>query len=336
MTGAGESRSAGRRPVCLVTGATGAIGPGIVAAMAETHDVRTLSRRPPARSTFAVPVDPVIGDVTDQATTRRAAHEVDVIIHLAALLHVIEPDPALAAEYERVNLEGTAAVVDAALAEGVRRVVMMSTIAVYGHRAPGERLDERSPPSPDTMYGRTKLAAEGVALGGRRPDGTPLATVLRSAAVYGPRVKGNYERLVHALARRRFVPIGAGHNLRTLIFERDLAAAAALAARHAAAPGRIYNVSDGTPHPLREIIAAISAALGRRPPRWHAPVAPVRAALRAASVVDRRLPRMLDTYLEEVAVDATRIQTELGFRPATPLKDGWALTLAEMRRDGRL
>jgi len=121
-----------------------------------------------------------------------------------------------------------------------------------------------------------------------------------------------------------------------VVFERDLASAVALASSHPAAAGRVYNVSDGAPHPLREIIAAICAALGRRPPRWQVPIGPVRAMLRAASVIDRRLPRMLDKYLEEIAVDASRITAELGFRPAAGLVEGWTATVAEMRRSGRL
>ena len=336
MTRAPEATAASGRPICLVTGASGAIGPSVVAAMAQTHDVRTLSRRPPTPSTMPVPVQSMTGDVSDNDTVRRAARGVEVIVHLAALLHIVDPDPARASEYQRVNVGGTAAVVEAAVVEGVSRLVLMSTIAVYGYGTAGRRLNEQSPTCADTLYGRTKVAAEEVALAARRADGVPLATVLRSAAVYGPRVKGNYERLVYALAKRRFVPIGEGRNLRTLVFERDLAAAAALAATHEAAAGRIYNVSDGSPHPMREIIAAICAGLGRTPPRWHLPVAPVRLAATAASVVNPRAGRMLDKYLEEVAVDAVRIQSELGFRPATGLVDGWAATVADMRRSGRL
>jgi nucleoside-diphosphate-sugar epimerase len=323
------------RPVCVVTGATGAIGPGVVDALADTFEVRTLTRRSPQPHLFRAPVTSFTGDVCDVGAVRRAAEGARVIVHLAALLHIVDPPPAMRAEYERVNVGGTAAVIDAAKIEGVSRVVLLSTIAVYGHQ-PGVVLDEDSPTRPDTFYGETKLAAERVAIGARAADGHPLSTVLRAAAVYGPRVKGNYQRLVRALARHRFVPIGAGENLRTLVFEDDLAAATALAAGPTAAGGRIYNVSDGNPHALRDIIAAICAALGRRPPRWHVPIAPVRAAFRAASVVDRRLPGMLNKYLEEVAVDASRIQTELGFRPRAGLVEGWSTTVAEMRRSGSL
>src|SRR5206468_7099629 len=131
-------------------------------------------------------------------------------------------------------------VIEAARIEGVSRVVLLSTIAVYGSQPRG-LLDEDFPTRPDTLYGESKVEAERIAIGARTGDGRPLSTVLRSAAVYGPRVKGNYQRLVRALARRRFVPIGPGDNLRTLVFEDDLASATVLAAQHAAAAGRIYN-----------------------------------------------------------------------------------------------
>jgi len=319
------------RPVCLVTGATGAIGPGVVNALADTFDIRTFTRHSPDPALFRVPVTPFTGEVSDAEAVRIAASGTRVIVHLAALLHLMNPPSARRPEYERVNVDGTRAVMHAAQAERVPQVIVMSTIAVYGGQS-RTLLDEESPTRPDSFYAETKLAAERVALDARAADGRPLGTVLRSAAVYGPRIKGNYLRLVRALARRRFVPIGRGDNLRTLVFEDDLAAATALAATTPAASGRIYNVSDGTPHRLAEIIAAICAALGRRPPGWHAPVGPVRAFLRLASVVDRRLPRMLDKYLEEIAVDSSRIQRELGFLPSTGLIEGWKKTVDAIHR----
>jgi UDP-glucose 4-epimerase len=323
------------RQVCLVTGATGAIGPAVVNVLGETFDIRTLTRRPPQAGLFRVPMTPFTGDVSDLAAVCRAAEGAQVIVHLAALLHIVGPSDSLHSEYERINIGGTQAVIDAARIEGVRRVVLLSSIAVYGSGS-HVGLTEDADTHPDTFYSQSKLAAERIVMAGPVVDGRPASTVLRSAAVYGPRVKGNYQRLVRALARHRFVPIGDGDNLRTLVFEDDLAAAAALVARHPAAAGRIYNVSDGKLHPLRDVIAAICAALGRRPPRWHLPIAPVRAAARAASMFERRLPAMLDKYLEQVAVDASRIQTELGFRPQTSLAEGWSTTVAEMRRSGGL
>lgn len=319
------------RPVCLVTGATGSIGPAVVAALSRTHDVRTLSRHPPAANLFDAPVAVFTGDVADFGDVQRAARGADAIVHLAALLHVVAPAASMRAEYERINVAGTATVVRAAVAERVARVVMLSTIAVYGDTA-GQVVDESSTPRPDTLYGETKLAAEQVALAARRADGLPLSTVLRSAAVYGPRVKGNYQRLVQAIDRGRFIAVGPGMSRRTIVFEEDLASAIALAVSHEAAPGRTFNVSDGHFHELREIIGAIAAAVDRPSPRWQLPVAPARAAATVAGWFDRRIPHMLDKYLEDTAVAAVRIQRELGFSPAFDVRRGWSVTIDRMRQ----
>jgi UDP-glucose 4-epimerase len=320
------------RPVCLVTGATGAIGPAVIQALRPTYAIRTFSRRPPPAGLFVEPVEAYTGDIADPRAVGRATEGADAVVHLAALLHIVDPRPEKRAEYARVNVQGTAAVVDAALSHHLARVVLMSTIAVYGDSA-GAVLTEESTPHPDTLYGETKLAAERIALAAHRADGVPLVTVLRAGAVYGPRVKGNYQRLVQAIASRRFIPIGPGSNRRTLVFDEDLASGVALAVGHPAAAGRIYNVSDGEFHTMHEIVAAIAAGLGRQPPAWHLPVTAARVAIRAASLFDRRLMGMLDTYLEDVAVTAERIRVELGLRPRFDLSHGWAQTIERMRQE---
>ncbi|MCJ7654343.1 MAG: NAD-dependent epimerase/dehydratase family protein, partial [Dehalococcoidia bacterium] len=174
-----------------------------------------------------------------------------------------------------MNVGGTATVVKAAVEAGVKRLVFLSTIAVYGDSCE-QILTEDTPVKPDTFYARTKLAAERIVLNAKRADGQPLGVVLRFAAIYGPRIKGNYQRLVQALARRRFIPIGDGSNRRTLIYDRDVARAALLASQHPNAAGKVYNVSDGHFHTLKEIIVAICQALGRKPPRFSVPVGPAR------------------------------------------------------------
>jgi UDP-glucose 4-epimerase len=241
------------------------------------------------------------------------------------------------ARYERVNVEGARVVAEAASRVGVARLVLFSSIAVYGATGP-EGADEETPPRPASLYAQSKLRAEVVVQGIRGQTGLAV-TVLRLAAVYGPRVKGNYDRLVRALEAGWFVPIGPGLNRRTLVHEADVAEAALLTARSPSAPGRLYNVSDGHVHRLREILEAACRALGRPYPAVRVPLGVARAGARvgdvALSAVLRR-PRfasLLDTYTEDVAVWAERIRRELGFRPRFDLESGWRDTV-EAHREG--
>jgi len=327
----------------LVTGATGAVGPYVVAAL---HDaglrIRTLSMDSPPAGLWPEGIEARMGDITDPATVGEAMQGVQGVIHMAALLHIVNPPPELRGKYERINVEGTATVVDAARQAGVRRLVFFSTIAVYGASA-GSVLTEESPAHPDSFYAHTKLKAEGIVLAAKRKGGEPLGTVLRLGAVYGARIKGNYQRLLHAIARSRFLPIGRGDNRRTLVYDRDVARAALLALEHPEAAGKIFNVSDVEFHTLNDIISAICQALGRKPPGFSLPVGPVRLAAAivedAAGLVGISPPitrAAIDKYTEDVAVDSRRIQKELGFKPLYDLAAGWRATVQEMQRAGSL
>jgi nucleoside-diphosphate-sugar epimerase len=332
------------KPSVLITGATGALGPSVVEVFhRQGFRIRTFSLDAPQDGDFPDGVDVRSGDVTDMQTVATAVRDVDIVIHLAALLHIIDPSPELQERYQRINVQGTTNVVEAALQAGVERVVFFSTIAVYGRAARGRVLDESTFPLPETMYARSKLEAERIVLAAKRADGKPLGVVLRMAAIYGPRVKGNYRRLVQSLARGRFVPVGDGRNRRTLLYDRDAAQAAVLAAQRPDAGGRIFNVSDGETHSLREIIEAISAALGRNPPRVSLPVGLARLAARilerASGLVGFRSPvtrATVDKYTEDIAVDSRRIRTELGFIPRYGLADGWRQAVEEMRMRGEI
>ncbi len=332
-----------RRPVVLVTGATGAVGPGVVRALCESGcRVRTLSIDTPDSGLFPDDVQVLTGDITEQLAVKSAMEDVETVIHLAALLHIVNPCRSLEEKYERVNVRGTATVVEAAIQAGLKRILLFSTIAVYA-KSNGKIITEDSPTHPETFYAETKLAAERIVLDAKATDGQPIGTVLRLGAVYGSRIKGNYQRLVQSLARGRFIPIGDGCNRRTLIYEDDVARASVLATQHPSAAGRVFNLSDGQYHSMTEIIATICKALGRKPPGIALPVGPVRFA---ACVVEDIAHLMgfqppiarstIDKYLEDVAVDSTRIEKELGFQPKFDLLTGWKKTVQKMRQVGNL
>ena len=329
--------------IVLITGATGSIGPSVVRALQQTGcQIRTFSVDAATAGMFPPNVEVVSGDVTDVVAVQSAMKGIDAVVHLAALLHIVNPRSELREKYERINVGGTAMVVDAAISAGVKRVVLFSTIAVYG-QAEGQVLDEQLPTKPDTFYAQTKLAAEEIVLNAKSTDGQPLGAVLRLGAVYGSRIKGNYERLTHALARHRFIPVGSGLNRRTLVYDKDVGRAAVLAVSHPAAAGRVFNVTDGAFHTLNEIIESICSALGRKPPQLSLPISPTRALVGLVEKVSRSIGlkppvtrEMIDKYTEDIAVDGSLIQKELGFMPQYDLKVGWEEAIQEMRECGAL
>jgi len=273
------AESATSKGIALITGATGVIGPSVASALNDAgYCIRTFSRSEPEKPLFPTGLEVFRGDITDPVTIAPALNDVSIVVHLAGLLHIISPSESQKDSYKRVNVEGTANLVNAAMQAKVERIIFCSTIAVYGDSF-SRVLDEDSPASPETPYAITKFEAEQIVLNARRPDGRPIGTVLRLAAVYGARLKGNYRRLLMSLAQRRFVPIGTGSNRRTLVYHKDVARATVIAASHPAAAGRVYNVTDGRVHTLNEIIATICQALGKKPPRISVPLGTARLAV---------------------------------------------------------
>ena len=100
----------------LVTGATGAVGPCVVHALHQVgFQIRAFSFDAPASGMFPQSVEVLIGDVTDSVAVQTAMQGVDAVIHLAALLHIVNPPSAMREKYESVNVGGTATVVEAAI-----------------------------------------------------------------------------------------------------------------------------------------------------------------------------------------------------------------------------
>ncbi|MBD0370053.1 MAG: NAD-dependent epimerase/dehydratase family protein [Pyrinomonadaceae bacterium] len=317
------------KQIALVTGAGGSIGSTLVHRLLERgYAVRALVREG-APSLLSENAEVIRGDITDYRLMRDVASGVDVAFHLAAKLHVNSPAPELKGEYERVNVEGTRTLAQAMNDAGARRLVFFSTINVYGATRAGQIMDETSPLNPDSWYAETKARAEEI---------VSLATpsvILRVAAVYGPNMKGNFPRLLHALKKRRPVLVVDGSNRRTLVYIEDLCRASILAAEHPLAEGQTYNVTDGAVHTLREIINAMSDALKRPRPKFSLPKSTVRFAagmledclrvLGKSSPVGRST---VDKLTEDVAASGEKIQQQLGFQPQYDLQAGWRETIS--------
>jgi nucleoside-diphosphate-sugar epimerase len=211
-----------------------------------------------------------MGPLQDPAFARRIVAGCDRVIHLAAAQHEANvPD----SYFEQVNVGGTRALIEASRDAGVRRFVHGSTIGIYGSAADGT-LDEDSPPRPDNIYGRTKLAAEGVV----REHAEGLETcVMRISETYGP---GDFRllKLFRAIDRGTFMMIGDGLNRRQVMHVSDLVRGLLVASRHPGAVGQTFVMPGREVMTTNEMVATIAGALGKPPPRLRAPLWPFIAA----------------------------------------------------------
>lgn len=316
---------------CLVTGATGLVGKALCAELFRRgHVVRAASRCAPAESDgFEQATVGSIDGVTDWSAALR---DLDVVIHLAARVHIMNDgaaDPL--AECRKVNVAGTLNLARQAAAAGVKRFVFISSVKVNGEATPaphprplpgGARGKEREKfsaddvPAPQDPYGISKMEAEA----GLRQIAaqTGMAVVIiRPPLVYGLGVKANFAAMMRWLARGVPLPLGAIHNQRSLVALDNLVDLIVTCLTHPAAANQTFLVSDGEDVSTTELLRRMGRAMGR--PARLIPVPASWLKLAAALVGKRDVAQRLCGSLQ---VDIEKTRRLLDWTPPLSLDEG--------------
>ena len=283
------------RPAVMVTGGAGYIG---------SHTAKALHERGYTPIAFddlssghrqAVRWGPLVtGDIRDKAALRAAfkTHEVTAVIHFAGLIEVgrsvSRPDL-----FWDVNVGGTALLLSAMQEAGVNRIVFSSSAAVYGQTARGalESIPETADKAPTSPYGDTKLACEWMLQAQCRAYGL-TAVALRYFNAAGADASGligeAHEPETHLIPLAMAAALGDGKALtvfgddfdtpdgtclRDYVHVTDLAAAhvAALEADLGSGTFEAINIGTGRGHSVREVVQAVSQAVGRPVPHAIGP-----------------------------------------------------------------
>ncbi len=300
----------------LVTGGAGFIGSHLVdALLARGDDVVVLDNLATGKRANVAPGAAFVeGDVADPAALRPAIAGCDIVYHQAALGSVVR-SVARPLTSDVANVHGTLSVLEGARAAGVGRVVLASSSSVYGG-ATIVPTPESAPLVPRSPYAVTKLAGENYArVYWELHD---LETVsLRYFNVFGPRQRPDSEyaavvpRFLDALLAGRAPRVdGDGGQTRDFTYVADVVRANLLAA---AAPtdgcaGRAFNIGCGAPISLLDVVAALSAEMGR-------PVEPTFGPRRAGDV-------------RHSHADITAARRQLGYEPRVSFAEGLARTRA--------
>jgi nucleoside-diphosphate-sugar epimerase len=257
MTGVGinadslsDQPSGGAVGRVLVTGASGFIGAALVRDFAPSFRVRAASR---AALRFEDAV--TIGDLGPETDWRAALDDVDVVVHLAGPAHAGHPPELI----ERAIVGGTRALLDQAVAAGVRRFIYVSSIHACARRTTGAPLDEDTPPRPDDAYGRAKLAAERAVQ--QTTQLQPI--VVRPPLVHGAGAKGNFGRLLRLLDSDLPLPLGGIANKRSVISLGSFTAAM-IAVLKAPSITSLFHLADEPAVSTSEMAALLRQGMGRR------------------------------------------------------------------------
>lgn len=241
----------------LVTGASGFVGPHVVAALLQAgYRPRLAQRKPQPVPAGAEAV--LTGDLAAPVDWRAALEGVDHVLHLAGLAHA---GPGLdEALYRRINTEATLELARAAEAAGISRFVYLSSIKAMTDAFDGPPLTEDAQAAPGDAYGRSKLAAEqGLAV---RDLGW---VALRPVLIYGPGVKANMAALLRLARLPVPLPLGGLKAPRSLLAVENLASAILFALTPACPARQAYTVADPEPISVSDMLAAMRSGLGRGP-----------------------------------------------------------------------
>ena len=256
----------------LVTGGTGLLGSHIVEQLRKrAMPVRVLVRPGSDRRWLETQdVEFIEGDITNASSLARACEGVDAVYHSAAKVGDWGPWE----DFQRITIDGTQNIVDAAIAAGVRRFVHISSISCYGYHTRDIEVDETFELGYKlykwAYYSRSKIAAERIVWKAHK-EGKIEVTVIRPAWIYGPRDRTTIARLVRMIKGRKAKILGPGDNRLNVVYAGNIAEGAITAAGLPEANGEAYNCSNDGDITQREYFDLLAKAMGMPPIKKHAP-----------------------------------------------------------------
>jgi UDP-glucose 4-epimerase len=250
------------KPALLITGANGFVGQALcLEAADEGFPVITLTRKPLKSSNFLESI--VLDDFSKSDSIRSNLEKVQVVIHLAARVHVMNEftDYPLN-EYRKVNVENTLAIAKAAATSGVKRFIYLSSVKVNGEETfLGKPFAADDVPAPQDPYGISKLEAETALLSLGKQTGMDVV-IIRPPLVYGPGVGANFAAMMRGVLLGIPLPLGSISNQRSMVALGNLIDLILLCTTHPAAANQVFLVSDGDDISLPQLLRKMATALG--------------------------------------------------------------------------
>jgi nucleoside-diphosphate-sugar epimerase len=325
----------------LITGGNGLLGRHLIAALQDRGDsVRVLAL--PDEDTRWLRQRGVAvhrGDVRWPDTLAAPMSGVTAVLHLAGMMGLWRP----LQDYRDVNVKGTHNVCRAALAEGVSRIVHVSSWTVYG-------MDLGRPAREDFLlrpfrepYAITKAEGDTAVQRMIADDHLP-AVIIRPGTFFGPGDRLHFGRMADRLKAGKGVIVGRGDNALPFVYVTDVVQGLLLALDCDHAVGQAYNISHDRPLTQRQLLEAIAEDIGAAPPTVHVPYRALYAAGAAAERVGSLASRERQPIVTRLGVKLfgtdnrhaiDKARRELGYTPQVTIRDGVRLAAAWYKAQGQ-
>jgi dihydroflavonol-4-reductase len=327
----------------LVTGSAGFLGTYVVPELARRgYEVTGMVHNKKLNPDLEKTTETRVADLTDETSLVEATKGMDAVVHLAAHYTFFGKEEL----YKAVTVNGTRSLIEACLANGVRRFIYCSSAEAIGP-VKSPPADESTPLKPSNEYGRSKADAERVV---RESSAQGIEwTIIRPSGIYGP---GNVDDVAfwfivsfakNSLATRFLVD--GGRNLIQFVHARDAASAFVLALDNPnASTGQTYLVSDDRAVSYRELYSMMAELCGRRPPGFSIPKALAKAMIAPVEAFNAMTGRStfmwhlstVDAVTGDRSYSSAKATRELGYGPTIGLKEGLKETLEWYRANGFL
>ena len=262
-----------------ITGAGGSLGQALIKQLvSEGLTIRALVRnRRSAKEVELLGAKAFLGDVRNDQSLKKLCEGIKIVYHLAAWMG--KPNkPKLANE---VNAKGTRKLMRAASSAGVKRIILASSIAIYGPVTKGVIKEDKNYWTVEQPYSDSKVAAEKFAKTLAKEKGIELV-ILRPTMIYGPKSPSWTIRPFNIIQKGLPIIVGSGEDKLNAVYVDDVARAFVLAGKTPEAAGEVFNIGgeEVNWNTFLSYYANVSGRELRRLPLWL-----VKSGAKAASIV---------------------------------------------------
>ena len=243
-------------------GGSGFVGTRLIDLLRHDYQLRNIDKR---QSHF-FPDITVIGDVRDKDKVVELLEGTDVVVLLAAE-HRDDVSPV--SLYYDVNVGGMRNVLAAMEANGIKRIVFTSSVAVYGLNK--KNPDEEHPKDPFNHYGKSKWQAEEVLQEWYKGHGDWNINILRPTVIFGERNRGNVYNLLHQISSGKFLMVGDGNNKKSMAYVGNIVAFIRFLIEEQRSGYHVYNYIDKPDMTMNELVGHVSKVLKKHIPATHFP-----------------------------------------------------------------